>query len=226
MENGRADLRNQLVQNSRRRLKPMPEDNLDPSLPKRIQSYVEERTGEIDGVRLNKAPFLDLCLRLTPPQKAVSDNLLRTLEHSQKIFRKSRTETFEILCANLLYSTHPIIVPMDTHYWIGEGKELSSTRIKDVNLLKQHNYIGVKKGNPLLKRYTRIYPKKGFNMLPLRLNPGIDYKPDKYVILRETVFKGYKYFENQLTGKRDQKRHIKKIEIPFNPTRDSLPDTF
>ncbi|MGO9019642.1 MAG: hypothetical protein ACLQVJ_14970 [Syntrophobacteraceae bacterium] len=199
----------------------MPEDNLDPSLPKRIQSYVEERTGEVDGVRLNKAPFLDPCLRLTPPQKAVADNLFRTLEHSQKIFRKSRTETFEILCANLLYSTSPIIVPMDTHYWIGEGKKLSSTIIKDVNLLKQQNYIGVKTGNPKIRRYTRIYPKKGFNMLPLRQNPGIDYKPDKYVILRKTKFKGYKYFENPLTGKRDQKRHVKKIEIDYKPTRET-----
>ncbi len=199
----------------------MPEDNLDPPLPKRIQSYVEERTGEIDGVRLNKAPFLDPCLRLTPPQKAVSDNLLRTLEPSQKIFRKSRTETFEILCANLLYEKRPLIVPMDTHYWIGEGKELSSTIIKDVNLLKQHNYIGVKTGNPKIRRYTRIYPKKGFNMLPLRKNPGIDYKPDKYLILRKTKFKGYKYFENPLTGKRDQKRHVKKEEIPFKPTKET-----
>ena len=201
----------------------MPEDNLDSrsQLRRRIQAQVEERTGEIDGVRLNKAPFLDPCLRLTPPQKTVSDNLLRTLEPSQRIFRKSRSETFEILCANLRYSMYPLIVPMDTHYWIGEGQQLASTIIKDVNLLKQHNYIGVKTGNPLIKRYTRIHPKRGFNMLPLRLNPGIDYKPDKFVTLRKIVFKGYKYFENPLTGKRDQKRHIKKIEIPFKPTRET-----
>ena len=122
----------------------MPEDNLDSRLQlrKRIQSYIEERTREIDPVRLNKAPFLDPCLRLTPPQKAVADNLLRKLEPNQRIFRESRLETFRILCANLIYEKRPIIVPMDTHYWIGEGKELSSTIIKDVNLLKQHNYIG------------------------------------------------------------------------------------
>jgi hypothetical protein len=58
-------------------------------------------------------------------------------------------------------------------------------------------------------------------MLPLRRNPGIDYKPDRYVILRETVFKGYKYFENQLTGKREQTRHIKKEEKSFKPTRET-----
>ena len=58
-------------------------------------------------------------------------------------------------------------------------------------------------------------------MLPLRQNPGIDYKPDKYLILRKTQIKGYKYFNNPLTGKRDQKRHIKKEEIPFKPTRET-----
>jgi len=58
-------------------------------------------------------------------------------------------------------------------------------------------------------------------MLPLRLNPGIDYKPDKFVTLRKTVFKGYKYFENPLTGKRDQKRHVKKVEIDYKPTRET-----
>jgi hypothetical protein len=110
---------------------------------------------------------------------------------------------------------------MDTHYWIGEGRKLSSTIIKDVKLLKKHNYIGVKKGNESIKRYTRIYRKKGFNMLPLRQNPGIDYKPDKYVILRKTVFKGYKNFENPLTGKREQVKYIKKIEIPIPPTREA-----
>ncbi len=205
-------------------MKPLPEDNIGPplsSLGKRIKSDIESRVEDIDGVRLNKAGFLDPCLRLTPPQKAVADNLLRTLEPSQRIFRESRTETFEILCANLVYSKKPLIVPMDTHYWIGEGQKLSSTIIKDVKLLKKNNYIGVKKGNESIKRYTRIYPKKGFNMLPLRQNPGIDYKPGKYVILRKTVDKGYKYFTNLLTGKRDQKRHIKKIEIPFKPTRET-----
>ena len=110
----------------------MPKDNLDSSLPKRIQSLVDERTEEIDPVRLNKAQFLDPCLRLTPPQRAVIDTLLRKLDSSQKIFRKSRTETFEILCANLFYATNPLIVPMDTHYWIGDGRQLASTIIKDV----------------------------------------------------------------------------------------------
>ena len=196
-------------------------DNIGSSLGKRIQSFVEKRASEMDGVRLNKARFIDPCLRLTPPQKAIADNLLRTLEPSQKIFRESRTETFEILCANLVYSTTPLIVPMNIHYWIGEGQKLSSTIIKDVKLLKNHNYIGVKRGNETIKRFTRIYRKKGFNMLPLRKNPGIDYKPDRYIILRKTEFKGYKYFTNQLTGKREQTRHIKKIEIPFKPTRET-----
>jgi hypothetical protein len=201
----------------------MPEDNLDSrsQLRKRIQAQVEERSGEVDGVRLNKARFIDPCLRLTSPQKALANNLLQTLEPSQRIFRESRTETFEILCANLVYSTRPLIIPMDIHYWIGEDQKLSSTIIKDVKLLKEHNYIGVKKGNESIKRYTRIYRKKGFNMLPLRKNPGIDYKPDKYIILRKTIFKGYKYFENPLTGKREQIRHIKKEEKSFKPTKET-----
>ena len=189
----------------REKLKPLPDDNIDSPLSplgKQIKSYIRSRAEEIDPVRLNKARFLNPHLRLTPPQKAVADNLLRALEPSQKIFREARTETFEILCANLVYSTtNPLIIPMDTHYWIGEGKTLSSTVIKDVKLLKEQNYIGVKQGNRFIKRYTRIYPKKGFNMLPLRQNPGIDYKPDKFVILRETVFKGYRHFDNPLTGK-------------------------
>ena len=202
----------------------MPDDNIDDArleLRKRIQAHVEKRSGEVDGVRLNKARHLDPCLRLTPPQKAVADNLLRTLEPSQKIFRQSRTETFEILCANLLYEKRPLIVPLDNRYWLKKSQKLSSTIIKDINLLTENNYIGIKKGNPLVKRYTRIYRKKGFNMLPLRQNPGIDYKPDRYVILRKTVFKGYKYFVSELTRKREQKKHVIKKDDTFKPTPET-----
>ena len=204
----------------------MDDDNIDAQRRKRnrerIQSDVEERTGEIDGVRLNRSQFLDPGLRLTPPQKPVIESLLRIIEPKQKYFKEQRRSTFEILCANLLYSQHALTVPLDDAYWRKSKSPINSSVVKDVHLLEEYNFIGVKKGNTFLKRYTRIYPKKEFRMaLPLRSNPGIDYFPSNFVVLKKTISKGYRHFVNPLTGKKEQKRHIKKMEIPYKPTRET-----
>lgn len=57
--------------------------------------------------------------------------------------------------------------------------------------------------------------------LPLRLNHGVDFVPRNFVVLRKTIEKGYRKFINPLTGKEERQRYVKKVEIPFKPTRET-----
>ncbi len=175
---------------------------------------------------MNESQLLDHGLRLTPDQEIIAEALLEELS-TQKFFKAARLETWNILCANLIYAGqgYRLAVPMSPNSWKKKERYccIGPSVIQDIQLLAEHDYIGLFPGNEKLERCTRIHARKKFAMqfLTNESTKWVDYFPPDFVVLKKTTIE-YRDYEDPKTGKSKKRKIVKKVPINYKDTRETI----
>lgn len=144
-----------------------------------------------DGYRLNNSEWFEHGVSLAGKGEELSNRLFEELTGGFRFnSRTVKQRDFNILSMNLLKNEKRTILalPMNQHLWtVNRYRKAGQFVPRAIRLLVEHEIIGIKKGEEIVSRVTRIWPKKPFldRFAGVDIHEVMEYRPVEFVVLRD-----------------------------------------